>query len=290
MGESSELIFERVWSGLISKRYVMLRAKNKQCERGFTLIELVIASFLGAMVLMGAFVILLGFRQQVRIAWAERAMDQHMYKVTRFLTSEISSAIDHGNHGVVQNNYAVWDLIHGDLTKTPLIKTYTKISGSRTKGLLVNNYRYDPEFPPTFQSGRRGVPMWDRRDNFELIYFGMEFPSEPAAGEARLLVERTQIIVTVRMRYRHREQPTFGFLFGEDYARTRTYQASVFIRNGIVKDAPIMKKIQEAGGGSGGGGTLTTLGWSLSSGKSVEEYLTEKWQQNQSRIRPTRLQ
>jgi len=259
---------------------------KKRSQRGFTLIELVIASLIGAMVVTGAFVILLNFRQQTRIAWAERRMDQYMYLATRFLTEDLSSALSRTDHGVSQNNYAVWSFTHGDLTTAQDLDTETRISGSRTGGLLIDGAPFDPNFPPRFQSSRRGVPMWDSRDSFELLYLSIEHPRESTPVEARQSIEGTQVSVTMRMRYRHRERPTFGFLFGSDYARTRTYHTRAFLRNLTVED-PRQKIVEEDG--SGGGSGSTVMGWRLASGKSAEEYLTEKWEASQSRIRPVRL-
>lgn len=257
-------------------------------DQGFTLIELVIASLLGAMVIMGAFVILLTFRQQARIAWAERAMDQYMYLATRFLLQRISSALDYTDHGVTQNYYAVWDLTHGDLTDISGVDTLMRISGNRTDGLLINNFPFDPNFPPTPRPAnpRHGVAMWDRRDSFELLYLGIEHPQESAVVEGRQFVEGMQVIVTMSMRYRHRERSSFGFLFGKDYARTRTYQTRVFLRNLSVEEP--RRKFEDTGG-SGSGRGFSGMGWTLASGKSAEEYLNEKWQARQSQVRPTRL-
>jgi hypothetical protein len=96
-----------------------------------------------------------------------------------------------------------------------------------------------------------------------------------------------QMIVTMSMRYRHRERSSFGFLFGKDYARTRTYQTSIFLRNFSVEDP--VHKFKESGGSGTRGGTSSAMGWTLASGKSAEDYLNEKWQVKQSQIRPTRL-
>ncbi len=272
---------------MISKRNIL---KKKKRERGFTLIELVIASFIGAMVVTGAFVILLGFRQQVKIAWAERAMDQYVYLATRYLTEQASYSTDYTNRGVTQNYYAVWDLVQGDLTvkKEADTPTRTSISGSRTRGIMINGLPFDPNFPPRYQSGRRGVAMWDRRDTFELLYLGLELPRAPATTTARNRMEESQIIVKIRMRYRHLERPTFGFLFGEDYARTRTYQTSVFLRNLNVEN-PRHVFASEQGSGGGGTAAFPALGWSLASGKSAQAYLKDKWDAKQSRIRPVSL-
>lgn len=260
--------------------------RDKRRDWGFTLIEVVVASLVGAMVITGAFVVLLSFRQQARMAWAERAMDQYMYSATRFLTEHIGSALTRTDRGVSQNNYAVWNFTHGDLTKTAEFDTLTGISASRTEGLLINGSPFDPAFPPRYRSGRRGVPMWDRRDSFEFLYLGIEHPKESSPIDARAFVEGAQIIITMRMRYRHRERPGLGFLFGPDYARTRTHQTRVFLRNLTVRN-PRQKIVD--GGGSGGEGGSALLGWSLASGKTAEEYLTEKWQQKQSRTRRVRL-
>jgi len=257
-------------------------------DRGFTLIELVIASLLGAMVITGAFVILLTFRQQARIAWAERAMDQYMFMATRYLIQRISSALDYRDRGVTQNYYAVWDLTHGDLTGRSGTDTLTTISGNRTDGLLIDNFPFDPNFPPTPRPAnpRHGVAMWDRRDSFELLYLGIEHPQESAVVEGRNFVEEMQVIVTMSMRYRHRERSSFGFLFGKDYARTRTYQTRVFLRNLSVEEP--RHKFEDSGG-SGTRGISSGMGWTLASGKSAEDYLTGKWQARQSQVRPTRL-
>jgi prepilin-type N-terminal cleavage/methylation domain-containing protein len=258
-------------------------------DRGFTLIELVIASLLGAMTIMGAFVILLTFRQQTRIAWAERAMDQYMYTATRYLSERIGSAIDYRDRGVIQNNYAVWDLTHGDLTGRTGVDTVTTISGNRTKGLLIDNAQFDPHFPPPSYplTPRHRVPMWDRRDSFELLYLGIENPQESAQIEGRSFVEEMQVIVTMSMRYRHRERSSFGFLFGKDYARSRTYQTRVFLRNFSVENP--VHKFAESGGSGTRRGNSSTMGWTLASGNSAEEYLDDKWQAHQSHIRPTKI-
>ena len=264
--------------------------KKKQRERGFTLIELVIASFIGAMVVMGAFVILLGFRQQVKIAWAERAMDQYVYLATRYLTEQATYSTDYTNNGVSQNYYAVWNLKQGDLTVKEEMDTPTTLSitGSRTRGIMINGLPFDQNFPPRYQSGRHGVAMWDRRDTFELLYLGMELPTAPATAVARSRVVESQIILTIRMRYSHRENSSFGFIFGEDYARTRTYQTSVFLRNLNVEN-PRHEFTSDEGSGGGGTAAFPAIGWSLASGKSAQAYLQDKWDAKQSRIRPVSL-
>ena len=265
--------------------------KNRRRERGFTLIELVIASFMGAMVVTGAFVILLGFRQQVKIAWAERAMDQYVYLATRYLTENGSYITNHQSRGITQNYYSVWDFIQGDLTvkESEDIPTTMSISGNRTQGILINGARFDPNFPPSYSIGRRGVPIWDRRDTFELLYLGIDNPTPPATTTAYNYIKKSQIVVTIRMRYRHRERTTFGFLFGEDYARTRTYKTNFFLRNLAVENPRYDFGTDED---SGGGGTMSSpfLGWSLASGKSAQDYLKDKWNAKQVRMQPTSLQ
>ena len=265
--------------------------KKKQRERGFTLIELVIASFIGAMVVVGAFVILLGFRQQVKIAWAERAMDQYVYLATRYLTEQASCATDYTPGGVTQNYYAVWDLKQGDLTVKEESDTPTllHISGNRTQGIMINGLPFDLNFPPSFSSGRHGVAMWDRRDTFELLYLGIELPTAPATTTARNRMEESQIRVTIRMRYRHRERSTFGFLFGEDYARTRTYQTSIFLRNLNVENPRHIFTGEETSGGGSGTMTSPFIGWTLASGKSAQAYLKDKWNAKHGRIRTVNL-
>ena len=188
---------------------------------------------------------------------------------------------------ILQNNYAVWEVSHGDPTDPLAPLTRTRISGSRTDGLLIDNSRFDPNFPPRPQTGSasRGVPMWDRRDTFELLYLGFGNPEESLTDSSRFLVKTSQNMITMRMRYRHRERPTLGFLFGQDYARTRVYHTSVFLRNNAIR----VWQNRSSAGSSPAGGRTTTLGWSLASGKSAEEYLTEKWEGSQSRIRPVRL-
>ncbi|MBU1937208.1 type II secretion system GspH family protein [bacterium] len=264
--------------------------KKKQRERGFTLIELVIASFIGAMVITGAFIILLGFRQQVKIAWAERAMDQYVYLATRYLTEQASYITDYTPRGVTQNYYAVWDLEQGNLTIKEEVDTPTMIyiSGSRTGGIIINGQPFDRNFPPTYASGRHGVAMWDRRDTFELLYLGIELQTPPATVDARHRMRESQMLVTIRMRYRHRERSTYGFLFGEDYARTRTYRTSIFLRNFNV-ESPRHEFTTDEGSGGGGGSASPFLGWSLASGKSAQAYLKDKWDAKHSRIRPASL-
>jgi prepilin-type N-terminal cleavage/methylation domain-containing protein len=296
MGQSSGLTFAPQWSASTEKRdeigvpkgfdiATSLRKRNRAC--GFTLIELVVASLIGAMVITGAFVILLTFRQQARMAWAERTMDQYMYLATRYLTELFSSALEYDDLGVLQNNYAVWEVSHGDATDLLAPLTKTRISGSRTDGLLIDNLRFDPNFPPRLQTGRasHGVPMWDRRDTFELLYLGFGNPEESLTDSSGFLVKTSQNMITMRMRYRHRERTTLGTLFGHDYARTRVYHTSVFLRNNAIR----VWQNRSTAGSASTGGRATTLGWSLASGKSAEEYLTEKWEAGQSRIRPVRL-
>jgi len=257
--------------------------KNRQRDSGFTLIEVVIASFLGAMVITGAFVVLLIFRQQTRIAWAERAMDQYMFMATRYLTEQLNLAVGYRDRGIIQNNYAVWDFYYKDI-KTPQSPVITTgISGSRTEGLLINDMPFDPTFPPRYASTRRGVPMWDQRDSFELLYLGIAHPS----GSGSASTEDKQVVITMRMRYRHREASSLGFLFGEDYARTRTLQTRSFLRNMAV---PAAETIATGDAGPSAPPVSSgTLGWTLASGKSAEEYLTEKWRAKQSSLRPTRV-
>jgi prepilin-type N-terminal cleavage/methylation domain-containing protein len=297
MGQSSRLTSAPRWCASTETRdeigvrkafniATFWKKRNRAC--GFTLIELVIASLIGAMVITGAFVILLTFRQQARMAWAERRMDQYMYLATRYLTELFSSALEYDDLGVIQNNYAVWEVVRGDLTTSPIITERVRVSGSRTDGLLIDNLRFDPNFPPRPQTGSvsRGVPMWDRRDTFELLYLGFGNPEESLTDSTLVAVRESQNVITMRMRYRHRERPTLGFLFGQDYARTRVYHTSVFLRNKPLYD----RQSHSGGAGSSPGrGGSGSLGWSLASGKTAEEYLTEKWEESQSRVRPVRL-
>ncbi|MFH1011891.1 MAG: prepilin-type N-terminal cleavage/methylation domain-containing protein [bacterium] len=257
--------------------------KRRRPDGGFTLIEVVIASLLGAMVITGAFVILIIFRQQTRMAWAERAMDQYMFLAARYLTEQFTSVVGYQDRGVIQNNYAVWDFYHGDVAKPQNPLTKTEVSGNRTEGLLINDSPFDPNFPPRYAGGRHGVPMWDSRDNFELLYLGIEHPS----GSGGLSVEKKQVVITMRMRYRHRERSALGFLFGGDYARTRTFQTRSFLRNMAV---PSAEAVTAGGTGpSAARASSGSLGWTLASGKSAQEYLTEKWKEKQSQLRPTRV-
>jgi prepilin-type N-terminal cleavage/methylation domain-containing protein len=258
--------------------------RKKHADGGFTLIEVVVASLLGAMVISGAFIILLIFRQQTRIAWAERTMDQYMAVTGEYLTRHLSSALAYSDNGVIQNDYAVWNLRQGDLTKDSTYDTRETISGSRTEGLLIDGKPFDPHFPHIPSNlGRRGVPMWDRRDSFELLYLGIEH----SKGSTNAKVDQTQIIVTMRMRYRHQERTGLGFLYGGDYARTHTFQTRSFLRNRTVENPRPQTTGVSGPTGSGGFRGSGALGWTLASGKTAEEYLTEKWNTKQSLIRPT---
>jgi hypothetical protein len=227
-------------------------------QRGFTLVSMAITSILAGVVLLGGWVAYRSMTIQMKVAAADRQMDQYASSTFQELTNLLGWGWDAVQIQGGSRN-PVWKFRFYDQSTPGLDFARSWRYGSRlqdslmtlsytpTRGVLLSRrepiwvgsgrsgqYVFTGRSPRFLQTNLMG--RWDRMTVQGLT---MDYVRPTYDHEHYKRLGTVDITLTLQYRY---HPPTAGRgligLFENDYVRERTYKTSVFMRNWDVKSNP----------------------------------------------------
>jgi hypothetical protein len=205
-----------------------VRKDTKGGERGWTFIEATLALVLVSVLVLGLAVVMLAMRETVDRDLSIRVMDQYGNDVMKHFEYILGNAdlfvpIASQSSGTMDHFEVHYEDPFG---KDPT--TVHRYRASRTEGVIRDNARLDPQFPP--EPVRRGKPfgVLNRGESFVITQFTARGYEE---RENSILFYEGAIRVTLGLRYIReggRNEP--------DYHMDKSYSTLCVLKNSFIQN------------------------------------------------------
>jgi type II secretory pathway pseudopilin PulG len=200
--------------------------KLRQDERGWTFIEATIAVIIVSMMLLGLAVTMMAMRESIDRSLSIRVMDQYGNDMMTYFQNQLENAFDFVH--VPAPSSGQWD--HCQIIfYNPYNGTYSTDNYRATPalGILRNNQRIDPQFPPAHVENGRAFGVLGPNESFTVTQFIADY--EGRHNDVLDFVLKT-VRISLTLRYTRR-----GTDPGEpDLVKDMTYNALCFIKNKTV--------------------------------------------------------
>jgi hypothetical protein len=204
------------------------RKEAKISERGWTFIEATIGAVLASVIVLGLAVTMMAMRETVDRSLAIRIMDQYGNNVmkhfeTAFETANVYVTVPSQSSGQMD----MFELHYRD----PFTHVYTidRYRATQNYGIMLNNQRLDPEFPPRPMPQGKAFGVLNEGESFAIT----RFTAENVIRRGNTIVfTGGSVRITLTIRYT-REANNPG---EQDYHRFMTYETMCFMKNMFVSE------------------------------------------------------
>jgi len=192
-------------------------------EAGFTLIEVLVSVILLGMLFFGFRYTLQAYSQQINRSWAERYMEQYGNSIVEYLARKMVNA-KQINIPPNIGNFATFYVVNEDPN---FGQVSTKFSSSETEGILENDEKLFPDFPPE-ELNNRANSILGPSETIELTEFRIDSVYRPLSPYFNPQEFKGRLFkVTLKLIY---TQKTFkpGV---DDYIREMMFTSQVSLKN-----------------------------------------------------------
>jgi prepilin-type N-terminal cleavage/methylation domain-containing protein len=213
----------RIGELTVLKKNRIPKNQSNSKESGFTLIEILITTILLAMLLFGFRYTVQAYMKQINRSWAERYMEQYGNSTVEYIARNMVNA-KQVNIPPNIGNFATFYVIHEDPN---LGQISTKYSSSETDGIMVNDEKLFPDFPPE-ELNNRANAILGPSESIELTEFRIDSVYRPISPYFNPVEFKGRLFkVTLKMIYTQKNyKPSV-----DDYFREMMFTSQVSLKN-----------------------------------------------------------